>query len=108
MAVAALWQAGFPNAVCALGSYLNPVQLSELCRAGGPAIYICFDADRHGGGQRAARRLSIQLLHAGVESRRVELPIPCRMRLIGCSEPGFDVLGSATAAAAKPSPPISS
>lgn len=74
--VGALWQAGFPNTVCALGSYLNPLQLSQLCRAGGPAIYICFDADRNGSGQRAARRLSIQLLHAGVESRRVELPVP--------------------------------
>ena len=37
-------------------------------------IYICFDSDRNGSGQRAARCLSIQLRHAGVETLRVELP----------------------------------
>jgi hypothetical protein len=36
--------------------------------------YIGFDADRNGSGQRAARSLSIQLRHAGVEALRVELP----------------------------------
>ena len=72
--VAALWQAGFPDAVTGLGSHLNNLQLGELCRAGARTTYICFDADRNGSGQRAARRLSIQLRHAGVEALRVELP----------------------------------
>lgn len=72
--VAALWQAGFPNTVAALGSYLNNGQLSQLCQPAGRLTYICFDADRNGSGQRAARRLSIQLRHAGVEALRVELP----------------------------------
>jgi len=72
--VAALWQAGFPEAVTALGSYLNNSQLAQLCQPGARATYICFDADRNGSGQRAARRLSIQLRHAGVEALRVELP----------------------------------
>ena len=73
--LAALWQAGFDEAVCALGSHLNNQQLTELCEAAGNrAIYICFDADRNGNGQRAARRLSIQLRHAGVEALRVDLP----------------------------------
>jgi len=72
--VAALWQAGFPDAVAALGSHLNNCQLSELCQTSRCAIYICFDADRNGSGQRAARGLSIQLRHAGVEALRVELP----------------------------------
>jgi DNA primase len=71
--VAALWQAGFPEAVAALGSHLNHLQLAELCQRGA-AIYICFDADRNGSGQRAARALSIQLRHAGREALRVELP----------------------------------
>jgi len=31
---AALWQAGFPQSVAALGSHLNDRQLSELCQAG--------------------------------------------------------------------------
>lgn len=72
--VAALWQAGFPDAVAALGSHLNNSQLAELCQWGGHAAYICFDADRNGSGQRAARGLSIQLRHAGIGAVRVELP----------------------------------
>jgi DNA primase len=72
--VAALWQAGFPDAVTGLGSHLNPLQLVELCRAGARTTYICFDADHNGSGQRSARCLSIQLRHAGVEALRVELP----------------------------------
>jgi DNA primase len=71
--VAALWQARFHQAVAALGSHLNHRQLSELQSAGQP-LYLCFDADRNGSGQRAARNLSIQLRHGGVEALRVELP----------------------------------
>lgn len=71
--LAALWQSGFDNAVAALGSHLNNLQLSELCQ-GERVIYICFDADRNGSGQRASHRLSVQLRHAGVEALRVELP----------------------------------
>lgn len=72
--VAALWQAGFREAVAALGSHLNNLQLTELYGRGDAVIYICFDADRNGSGQRAARGLSIQLRHAGMEALRVELP----------------------------------
>lgn len=72
--VAALWQAGFPNAVAALGSHLNPIQLRQLCQIGERIPYLCFDADRNGSGPRAARWLSMQLRHAGVEARRLELP----------------------------------
>ena len=71
---AALWQAGFPEAVAVLGSHLNSLQLGELCRPGARVTYLCFDADRNGSGPRAARGLSIQLRHAGVEALRVELP----------------------------------
>jgi DNA primase len=72
--VAALWQAGFPHAVAALGSHLNNSQIAELCRFDERVVYICFDADRNGSGQRAARGLSAQLRHAGVEALRVALP----------------------------------
>jgi DNA primase len=72
--VAALWQAGFSHTVAALGSHLNNLQLTQLCRREERVIYICFDADRNGSGPRAARRLSVQLRHAGVEALRVELP----------------------------------
>jgi DNA primase len=71
---AALWQAGFHNAIAALGSHLNNLQLSQLCQWDERVTYICFDADRNGSGQRAARSLCIQLRHADVEALRVELP----------------------------------
>lgn len=74
--LAALWQAGFDHAVAALGSHLNQTQLEQLGRFRG-RVYICLDADRNGGGQRAAHRLSVQLRHAGVEALRVELPLGC-------------------------------
>jgi len=73
--VAALWQAGFENAVAALGSHLNNRQLTRLCQTTYRLIYICFDADRNGSGQRAAHRLGVQLRHAGVEALHVELPL---------------------------------
>jgi DNA primase len=72
--VAALWQAGFPEAVAVLGSHLNNRQIIELCRTGERFTYICFDADRNGSGQRAARRVSFQLRQGGVDALRVELP----------------------------------
>ncbi len=72
--VAALWQAGFPDAVAALGSQCPNRQLIELAATGERRTYICFDTDHNGSGQRAARRLSIQLRHVGVEALRVELP----------------------------------
>jgi DNA primase len=72
--VAALWQSGFIEANTALGSHLNNLQLSQLCQSAARLVYICFDADRNGSGQRAARNLSIQLRHAGVEALRVALP----------------------------------
>jgi DNA primase len=72
--LAALWQAGFDHTVACLGSHLNQFQMAELCRPNPPLIYICFDADRNGSGQRAARALSIQVRHAGLEALRVDLP----------------------------------
>ena len=72
--VAALWQAGFPNTVAALGLHLNNLQLTQLCQVDRRVVYVCFDADRNGNGQRAARGLSVQLRHAGVQALRVELP----------------------------------
>jgi DNA primase len=73
--VAALWQAGFGAAVAALGAHLNHSQLSQLCRPPSRMVSICFDADRNGAGQRAARWLAVQLRHAGVDALRVELPL---------------------------------
>ena len=72
--LAALWQAGFDDAVAVLGAHLNHLQLTQLCRMGARAVYIWFDADNNGSGPRAAHRLSEQLRLAGVEALRVALP----------------------------------
>jgi len=72
--LAALWQAGFSQAVAALGSHLNPFQFAQLSGDAGRRVYTCFDADVNGSGQRAARQLSVKLRRAGVEVLRVELP----------------------------------
>jgi DNA primase len=72
--LAAVWQAGFDEAVASLGTHLNPVQLTQLSRLGACPVYICFDADGNGSGPQAAHRLSGQLRQAGVEALRVVLP----------------------------------
>src|SRR5580658_527734 len=38
--LAVLWQAGFRNTTCAIGTYLTPAQLSQLCEPPGRCIYI--------------------------------------------------------------------
>jgi DNA primase len=93
--VAALWQAGFSETVAALGSHLNNSQLSQLSQTPRRVAYICFDADRNGSGQRAARALGIQLRHAGLEALRVELPLghdPASLFAAGASADDFQRL----------------
>jgi DNA primase len=72
--LAALWQAGFPQAVSALGCHPNPRQLAQLSQVISRKVYLCFDADVNGSGQVAAKQLSTQLRQTGVETLRVELP----------------------------------
>jgi DNA primase len=72
--LAALWQAGFLQAVAALGSHLNSTQWAQLSTASSRTIYLCLDADGNGSGPRAARQLGMRLTEAGLEARRVELP----------------------------------
>lgn len=70
---AALWQAGFHNVTCALGIHLNAHQLRQLCDAP-RTVYLAFDADPNGSGQRAAHRLQQTLQQRGVHTRLVLLP----------------------------------
>jgi DNA primase len=70
---AALWQAGFRNVTCAMGTQLNAYQFRQLCD-GMRTIYLAFDADANGSGQRAARALSERLSGQGVAALRVSLP----------------------------------
>ena len=70
---AALWQAGFQNVTCSLGTNLNARQFRQLCD--GPRIvYLAFDADSNGSGQQAARALACRLTEQGVNVRTVALP----------------------------------
>ena len=46
------WQAGFQNVTCSLGTNLNARQLRQL--GDGSRVYLAFDADQNGSGQKAA------------------------------------------------------
>jgi DNA primase len=70
---AVLWQAGFHNVTCSMGSHLNLHQYRQLC--GCPrTVYLAFDADPNGSGQQAAQSLACRLREQGMNVRRVSLP----------------------------------
>ena len=52
---AVLWQAGFHNVTCSLGTHLNARQFRQLCD-GPRTVYLAFDADANGSGQQARSR----------------------------------------------------
>ena len=68
---AVLWEAGFQNVTCSLGTHLNAHQFRQLCD-GTRTVYLAFDAD--GSGQQAAQCLSRRLLERGITARLVSLP----------------------------------
>jgi DNA primase len=70
---AALWQAGFHNVTCSLGTNLNARQLRQLYD-GSRSVYLVFDADQNGSGQKAAQSLACRLTGHGVSARTVSLP----------------------------------
>lgn len=93
--LAALWQAGFPQAVALLGSHASPTQMAQLQQRQGLRIHVCLDSDVNGAGQTAARGLSARLRRAGVEALRVELPTgydPARLFAAGVSGQAFQRL----------------
>jgi DNA primase len=72
--LAVLWQAGFPNTTCGLGTHLTPAQLGQLSGQLGRRIYILFDQDGNQAGQHASQSLALQLQHAGLTVAIVSLP----------------------------------
>ena len=50
--LAVLWQAGFRNTTCAIGTHLTPAQLSQLSDQPGRSVYIAFDQDENQAGQK--------------------------------------------------------
>jgi DNA primase len=70
---AVLWQAGFYNVTCAMGNHLNTRQYRQLCDRP-RTVYLAFDADTNGSGQRAAQSLACRLREQGMNVCRVALP----------------------------------
>jgi len=70
----AVWQAGFHNVTCSMGTCLNATQLRQLLDGASRAVYLAFDSDVNGAGQQAACRITQHLRAHGVEVFRVELP----------------------------------
>jgi DNA primase len=70
---AVLWQAGFHNVTCSLGTHLNAHQFRQLCD-GPRTVYLAFDADGNGSGPQAAQCLSRRLRERGIPARLVSLP----------------------------------
>jgi DNA primase len=70
---ATLWQAGFHNVTCSMGTNLNARQFRQLCD-GPRTVYLAFDADTNGSGQQAAQSLVCRLTEQGVNVRTVALP----------------------------------
>jgi DNA primase len=72
--LAVLWQAGFRNTTCAIGTQLTPAQLVQLADQPGRSVYIIFDQDENQAGQRAAHQLALRLQEAGIRTSIVQLP----------------------------------
>jgi DNA primase len=72
--LAVLWQAGFPNTTCALGTQLTSTQWTQLSDRPGRSVYIAFDQDENHAGQQAAHQLALRLESARIPARIVRLP----------------------------------
>jgi len=72
--LAMLWQAGFRNTTCAIGTHLTASQFAQLCETRDRCVYLVFDQDDNQAGQRAAQALAQRLHHAGLTPRIVRLP----------------------------------
>ena len=73
--LAALWQAGFRQTTCALGTHLTPPQIAQLSDRPGRSVLIVFDQDENRAGQQAARQLASRLETGGTTARIVQLPL---------------------------------
>jgi len=70
---AVLWQAGFRNITCSMGTHLNARQFEQLCD-GHRTVYVTFDSDTNGSGQHAANTLAERLVSRGLAASQVRLP----------------------------------
>jgi DNA primase len=72
--LAVLWQAGFRNTTCALGTHLTPTQFRQLSPPPARRVYLLFDQDENQAGQHASRLLALALQQAGLPVSIVALP----------------------------------
>jgi len=72
--LAVLWQAGFRNTTCAIGTHLTTAQREQLAQTPECQVCIVFDQDENQAGQQASRQLAQQLESAGLTARIVRLP----------------------------------
>jgi DNA primase len=72
--LAVLWQAGFHNTTCAIGTQLTPFQFGQLTDTPDRRVCIAFDNDENQAGQRAAHQLARRLADAAMDARIVQLP----------------------------------
>jgi len=72
--LAVLWQAGFRNTTCAIGTHLTPTQFAQLADAPDRSVYVVFDQDENRAGEQASRLLTQRLKSAGIRAQMVRLP----------------------------------
>jgi DNA primase len=72
--LAVLWQSGFRNTTCAIGTHLTPAQFHQLCDQPSRPVYVVFDQDENQAGQGAAHQLAQRLQRAGTTAYIVQLP----------------------------------
>jgi DNA primase len=72
--LAVLWQGGFRNTTCALGTHLTPTQFRQLSDRPGRRVDLVFDQDENQAGQGAAQQLARRLEGLGVKAHLVALP----------------------------------
>ncbi len=72
--LAVLWQAGFRNTTCAIGTHLTPAQFDQILDPPGRTVYLVFDQDENQAGQQASRLLAQHLTSANLTTYIVQLP----------------------------------